>query len=213
MKKMTKNQSLNTKGFTILELLIATTVLSVILVLSTAMLIGIGRLYQKGLSQSRAQSTSRTIVDEVTNQLQLVDNIPMPGTSPSGNVRAYCIGNTRYSYVLNTPLGREGSQSRHVLWRDDFPSAGCSDPVNLPDDFLNRDIPSEGGVELMSGGSQLRDFTVTGTSPYSLSMTIAYGPADLLTGSGVDTRCIADRGNEYCGTASLSTTVARRIVD
>lgn len=55
----------NTAGFTIVELMIATVVFSVILILITTGIIQIGKAYYKGIIGSRTQETARKITDEV----------------------------------------------------------------------------------------------------------------------------------------------------
>ena len=52
-------------GFTIIELLIATTVFSLILLISVAGILQISRMYYRGVTQSRTQETARSIIDEV----------------------------------------------------------------------------------------------------------------------------------------------------
>ena len=52
-------------GFTIVELMIATAILSTILLLVTTMMINIGNLYYKGVNQARVQDGVRTLADDV----------------------------------------------------------------------------------------------------------------------------------------------------
>ena len=49
------------KGFTVLELMIATTVFSVMLLLTTTGMIQIGKVYYKGLVTAKTQDTVRSI--------------------------------------------------------------------------------------------------------------------------------------------------------
>ncbi len=59
----------NQQAFTIIELMIATTVVSVILLMVSIIMINIGGLYYKGFSQARTQDNLRSISDEVARQL------------------------------------------------------------------------------------------------------------------------------------------------
>lgn len=224
------------KGFTIIELMIATSVLSVMLVMVTVMMINIGNLYYKGISQSRIQDNVRSITDEVSKHLELGDNFFM---RTSGSQAAYCIGSTRYTFILYKQIGDNPGapdyQSKHVLWRDTNPTPG-SCPAALPN--LAAATPSSGGTELMAPHSRLTEFTITGDSPYKVSISEAYGDNDLLCDNGVigdcakepapgslveklaagtipapagDIRCRGDVGQEFCATANLSTTVVKRL--
>ena len=70
-------------GFTIVELMIATTVLSVILLLASVVIIGIGNLFYKGVAQSQTQGDVRTIIDDVSQHLKLDGGNVIAFTDPS----------------------------------------------------------------------------------------------------------------------------------
>jgi prepilin-type N-terminal cleavage/methylation domain-containing protein len=223
-------------GFTIIELMIATSVLSVMLVMVTVMMINIGNLYYKGISQSRIQDNVRNITDEVSKHLELGDHFFL---RTSGSQAAYCIGSDRYTFVLYKQIGDNPASpdfhSRHVLWRDANPTPG-SCPAALPN--LAAATPSAGGTELITPHSRLLEFSITGTSPYNVRISEAYGDNDLLCDTGTandcttdatlssvveklaagtmpgpsgNVRCRGDRGDQFCATANLSTTVVKRL--
>jgi prepilin-type N-terminal cleavage/methylation domain-containing protein len=178
------------KGFTIVELMIALSVLSVVLLLGTVVLIRIGAIYSKGVNEADLQGATRTIMTDVTSSLQFSGNDPTPscvgGTScvsPSTSrsvsfggtpvtVHAVCIGTTRYSYVLNYELGNDSytgpdhNQSvdtPHVLWRDTMTGAACT-PLDLTLD--NPDNTHDGnssgnGYEMAPNHTRLTRFNVT----------------------------------------------------
>lgn len=189
-------------GFTIIELLIATAVLSTILLLVTTLMINIGKLYYKGISQARVQDNVRSITDEVAQHLQLGDSF-IPVTS--GPERAYCIGTTRYTFIIGVQIDHP---NKHVLWRDKNPTPGNC-PSVLPN--LTATTPSIGGSELIAPNSRLTDLTITGSSPYSVSVGVAYGDDDLLNLSGINTKCKGNIGDQFCATAKLQTIVVRRL--
>jgi prepilin-type N-terminal cleavage/methylation domain-containing protein len=131
-------------GFTIIELIIATAVLSIMLVLVTVLMINIGNLYYKGINQSRVQDSVRNITDSIGDQLKLSDKVPQQATSSTdGHTHAYCIGDKRYTYVLGVQIGHGGLDAtghetnpayKHVLWQDTNPSPGTCfiDATNSP---------------------------------------------------------------------------------
>jgi prepilin-type N-terminal cleavage/methylation domain-containing protein len=199
-------------GFTIIELLIATAVFSTILVLASGMMINIGKMYYKGINQSRIQYAVRTITDEVAAQLQLADNV-IPA-APLAGVEAICIANTRYTYIENRQLRNgplDADHSPHVLWRDKNPTPNSCAPVA---GFPTSPAAGLNGVELMAPNSTLTEFIVAGTSPYTITIAAAYGdtgPTGVINLAGVNSRCKSGAGNQFCSTAHLTTAVARRI--
>ncbi len=224
----TKQNHLEQDGFTIIELMIATAVLSTIILLATVIMTSIGSLYSKGVNQARIQDATRTITDQVAQDLKLNGSSPNSESGPGGaisiTVHSFCIGSgVRYSYVLNTKIGSgkdtNGAQnSPHVLWRDnnsnntDVVSGASGDcqPIDVTQPDLSADT---GGIELMSPNSRLTDFTVSSTSPYSVSVGLAYGDFDLLNLNGANTTCKGNTGDQFCATASLATTVVQRMIN
>lgn len=127
----------NEHGFTIVELMIALSVLSVLLITATLVLIQIGALYSKGVNAADLQNANRTLVADISAQLQFSGRVPngcqmnTAATSPlaptivnttcfssshnysntndgtTETVYSYCINNTRYSYVMNRELGTD----------------------------------------------------------------------------------------------------------
>lgn len=213
------------RGFTIIELLIATSVLSVILLLVTVMITNIGNLYYKGTTQAQVQDTTRSIVDQLVQDLQFSDGTPsipdssLPSSSnidtstvPGKTLYALCVGTTRYSYVLDQQIETD---MLHVLWRDAIGSGSACSPVNL-----STTPPS--GYELMGPRSRLTSFRIKSTSPalYSVMVSVAYGEndlfkgadtSDLLGGSDANVTCASGTGNQFCATDRLATSAVRRV--
>lgn len=219
MIKMNHNHQ---QGFTIVELMIATAVLSVVLLLATVMITSIGTLYYKGVNQARIQNDARSITDEISQNLKLSKGI-IEFSPPSGP-RSYCINSVRYTYIVGTQIGNGAGQSPHVLWRDQA-DAACT-PVNL-----NVTPPSANGTELISPRSRLVKLSISGTpnTPYKIDIGIAYGDSDLLCSPSApgtcnggaampaaayqngDLICKGGAGRQFCATTTLTTTVLQRI--
>jgi prepilin-type N-terminal cleavage/methylation domain-containing protein len=199
------------EGFTIVELMIATSVLATILVMVTFVMVGIGNLYYKGVNQARVQDSVRSLADEIAGKLQFSDGTSLQGvaadgsyslTSADSTTHAYCIGDTRYVFRLNTQIN---NGTRHVLWRDITNSCGLLD-LNLP-------TPSIGGDELIPPRSRLTEFRIgNAVSPYGLVVGIAYGDDDLLEpAAGGGLQCVGGAGSQFCATSFLNTTVVKRM--
>ncbi len=225
-KPRSRQQSLDQKGFTIIELMIASGVLATILLIVTVVMIGIGNLYYKGISQARVQDDTRTIIDEVTNNLRLSGGSLATDTWAANNEEGYCIGNVRYTYVLNVQIGKPppagGPVYKHVLWKDVNPTPGSCDIGSID---LTQDTPSGGGTEMIAPYSRLTVFcigasvsasncpygSISNSSPFPLTVGVAYGEDDLLTLNGYDTQCKGHTGDRFCSTARLKTTAVQRL--
>jgi prepilin-type N-terminal cleavage/methylation domain-containing protein len=193
-------------GFTIIELMIATAVLSIILVLATVVMVNIGSLYYKGINQARVQDDVRSITDEATRYIQLNDQPPTSLVNGPNNTQLICIGPVRYAYVLGVQIGHPAPGSpdtyHQVLWRDNNPTPGsCPIPVDPSDsskgnvDLTRTDLAAADptGTELIAANSRLTQFsmiTLTPASPTTVSVGVAYGDDDLLCNpTAIPTSC------------------------
>jgi prepilin-type N-terminal cleavage/methylation domain-containing protein len=233
--KTLKNQN----GFTILELMIATTILAVILLLASVVMIGIGNLYFKGLTQ--VQTSTRAVVNDLVSQLQQstqsVDSIVYDyGTNPKDGrdryLQAVCINAVRYTFVTNTKIGETGTSGattgtfQHVLWRDSAASNFANNGTfygSCPAANLFASNPSSGeffgGADLVGPNTLLNPLYNGGTnfplvssvSPYTISVSLDYGDYDLLNLAGPNVTCNGGIGDKFCSTSSLTATVVQRI--
>lgn len=238
-KKRTPND-----GFTLIELMIALSVLSVLLVTVTVILIQIGALYSKGVNAANLQNADRTVVADLSSQLQFSGKAPvgctaivspptcyadsLSDTGPvdgggtwSANVYSYCIGSTRYSYVIGHELGTDSSNNqitRHVLWRDTLaPTASSCPPLKILSQATPTDLLSQGdGYEVLGNHMQLTRFNVQQTSAssniYSIDVWMAFGDADLVqTAANGLASCKGGSGTQFCATSNISTQVTGRV--
>lgn len=223
----------NNRGFTIIELMIATAVLSTILLMITVVMMNIGKLYYKGINQSRTQNDVRSIIADVSDSLKLSDMTPQADVPIPGNIaHALCVGTVRYSYVIGVHIGQVApgggtTTYQHVLWRDTITPSGTCSPVDL-----TIATPTSGGAELVAPNSRLTAFSISSPSPYNVTVGVAYGDDDLLCSPSVvnscstpavmssyndftkgDLLCKGGIGDQFCSTALLSTTVVQRLTN
>jgi prepilin-type N-terminal cleavage/methylation domain-containing protein len=212
-------------GFTIVELMIATTVLSVILLLATVILLSIGRLYQKGVAQSQVQDNARTILDGFAQQLQAsgskVGFYSHPDSSHP-NQKIICIGADRYIYVTDgSQISDSPSPSlhqiKHVLWHDTLKNS-TSCPATAPS--LNVDNPTASdansnndGKELIGPRARLSNVNIQAVNGvYTITVAVSYGDYDLFDDyTSTKPHCRSGAGGQYCATSDLTTTVVQRI--
>jgi prepilin-type N-terminal cleavage/methylation domain-containing protein len=187
------------RGFTIIELMMATLVFSLILLLLTTGMIQMGRMYYKGLATSKTQDVARNILATVTRDIQFSGGtVDVFGSTHPDTV---CIGSRRYQRQLNTEVGGVV----HGLVVDSPAVAGaCAGNGTMA------------GEELLGERMQLLALDITrvpasnpASNLFQVTLKVAYGPADLVDASG----CKATRpdASQFCAVSQLSTVVQKRI--
>lgn len=243
-KVRTRTKPTANRGFTIVELMIALSVLSVLLITVTMILIQIGALYSKGVNAANLQTINRNIVADLSSQLQFSGTAPV-GCTPQANpptcyadsvndtgsidgggswaatVYSYCIGSTRYSYVLNHELGTDSSNNqitRHVLWRDTLsPTATGCPALKILSQDAPTDASSQGdGYEVLSNHMRLTRFDIEPTSSssgiYNIDVWMAFGDSDLVqTAANGLASCRGGSGTQFCVPSNISTQVIGRV--
>ena len=225
------------RGFTIIELLIATAVFAVILLVVISGVLQFTREYYKGVISSNTQNAARSLADDVTRTIQFGDAgaiTPLHPSSSSPAVTGYCIGTSkRYSFAPNYELS---GSVQHVLVTDS--GSGCG-PGTLA---LNPAAPGftmpSGGRELLGDNMRVSKFTITqlgSTDTYDVSVRVVYGDDDLLCSPGIapasaggcnpsapagsqavfgthnDLVCRINAGSQFCAVSQLDTTVEKRV--
>lgn len=217
------------KGFTIVELMIATTVFSVVLVVLTYGVIEIGRIYYKNITSSRTQEAARSITEDVSRSLQLNTEDRVQSTNTDFANKAYCIGNLRYTYVIDRRVDPSTAGSRHALWVDEKnPSDACTPVTNFNDN------PATVGKELIPTNMRLTQFNVSGpvNGAYTVNVGVGYGDNDLFTfyndqgttrqnldssnaaineADSARSLCKGIAGSSFCAVSALSVVVKKRI--
>ncbi len=216
----------NQKGFTIIELMIATAVFSTILLLCTFGILQISRMYIKGVTSARAQETARDIIDEIGGAIQFngADVVNSDATSGLGK---FCVGERLYSYFIGKQLTDSatptGDQIPHVLLVDE--NACGSRAATPPRDLTDPNLPlASTSRELVSPRmrlARLQIITLT-NNLYQITVRVLSGDADLMTDSlaadgsagtdGVADSCKNERqGPQFCAVSELTTVVQKRI--
>jgi prepilin-type N-terminal cleavage/methylation domain-containing protein len=199
------------KGFTVVELMISTAIFSVLLVVILTAISQIGRMYYKGVTSSRTQEVSRTIVERITQEIQYSGsetwNSPTSASNATQNV--LCVGNSRFFWVTNRPK----SNTDYGLWTDDGNTGAvgsCSPGTAIPTAATN-------SRELLSDGMRIVNFSVTssGTDLWTVRLRVVYwtGPdSELDTSGGVaNATCRGGEGATFCSVSDLSSTVYKRL--
>lgn len=213
----------NQKGFTLVELMIATSVFAVVLIICTVAMLQIGRTYYKGITSSRTQETAREIIEDVSKAIQYESGRPEPLTT--GTSLGYCIGDKRYSYRLNWQVidnpNTSQNQSRHALVVDDNTCSGGPAQAVAPSPPAN---PT--GRELLGTRMRLARFDVqqvgaADSNLYRITVRVVTGDNDLLDDRNGDNMITAadnpiacraqQAGGQFCAVSELSTVVQKRV--
>ena len=192
VRKSWKKES--SKGFTIIELLLAMGIFSAILGACAALYVQISQQYFKGVNIIKSQEAARTIVNEITAKLQVskfVDKSPPPG---SPLVRAYCAGSTVY-------YARIGTVGLDTVVKAENPGLCNGTTAYSYGAGTNPQV-------LVDSSTSIHDFVVTATS---ISIITAYGPLDTLDNPGtLDIACKNGVDSKFCGVSWLNGTITRR---
>lgn len=213
------------RGFTIVELMIATLVFSMVLLLITFGILQITRVYYKGVTETNTQNTARGIADVLSQAIQFsgVTAIqPTTGSVP-GTTYAFCIGNQRFTYVLGrqvvdskTPPANE---TFHALVQDN--TASCAGPpAPIVASLVNTQTIAAPHRELVGKRMRLSKLAVTQvsgtTNLWRVTVKVVYGDDDLIGGTGAPTgpnvNCkVPARGTHFCSVSELNTIVTKRV--
>lgn len=198
-------------GFTIAELMIAAAVFSIILIIVTFGLIQIGRIYNRGITNSRTQEVARGIMDEVTQSIQFEGGtINSISHIPSGT-SGYCIGTRRVSFrqgrMFTEGTGDHGLMADNVPWN-------CGPTTGAVDLSQPSPVAAWYPQELLLPNMRVSDLTVTPLSNnlYSVNLKVAYGFDDLLDNpTSTNPTCKEGLARQFCTVLSLNTVVQKRV--
>lgn len=225
MKKelRSKRQTVNTSGFTIIELTIATAVFATVLLVGLVGFLGVSKVYYKGVTLTQTQAVAQQILSQLTSDIQfaptVVTNYPNGTGIPTGSGASQfiCLGNIRYTFNLyqKVDLADHDNLSKFGLLRDTLPgSSGCNSP------FGAGSIPLNNPTELLGNKMRLAKLNLNPakdaagadvTDLWDVDVKAAYGDDELLTNPGAENvTCDANLSStQFCSVSSQTTTVSR----
>jgi prepilin-type N-terminal cleavage/methylation domain-containing protein len=174
------------KGFTIIELLVATSVFSVILIVITTGIIRITQTYDKGINLVNTQNTARSIMDSIAQGIQFSGGmVSWPDTASAGGVG--CIGNQEYDFQLGPKLESGGTPDGTGDWQSSYALALNPNASNCTISAVPVSAPAASSSELLSPHMRLTKLGISRVSAadsmdnlYAVSVTVVYGDYDLL---------------------------------
>ena len=210
-------------GFTIIELMIATLVFSMVILLITIGVLSFTRSYYKGVNQSTTQNTARLIIEDISQAIQFSGGDIQSALVPTANSEGFCIGgNVRYSFVRHKQLTDSSTlgpnQTRHALVRNKGASCAGGSALNVEDAAQTAACISGGNcTELLDPRMRLSKLSIAplGGTPdmFKISIRLVFGDDDLLTDPvSDDASCnLAVTGTQFCAQSELTTIVKKRI--
>ena len=206
------------KGFTVVELTIATAVFAAVLLVGLSSFLGVGKVFYKGLTHSQTQAAAQQILDRISADVQFGSIIGSVQATGTGSSQYICLGNIRYTYNLYQIVDlntHDIEQNQLGLLRDGLPSPyGCGSP------FGSAKVAFNNPTELLGEKMRLSKMDITAVKDstgsdvkdlWSVSLTVAYGDDTSLQDSGSsEPACNSNLANsQFCSVIKLSTSVTR----
>lgn len=212
------------RGFTLIELMLAMSFVSILLISIAMLTIQISHLYTRGLTMKEINQAGTEVSDDIRREIAEADIQGGVGVrvKNDGDKRALCTG--KYSYIVNGPSDIETNSSRLIKYQDgtvarlakvnDLSGAYCT-ALPAPGPSL-----PFGATELLGGGDRslvVRNLAITPSSPpsvsqpfgsdyasgrmlYTVTLTLSTGDTSELNASA--SQCLppsdVQSGAEYC---------------
>lgn len=214
----------SSRGFTIVEFMIATSVFGVVLLGVTAAIIHMSQVYQRSIYASNTQSAAVNLVDTLSQAIKFSSSQIETASHGSGT-KSYCVGNRQFLYVIGKQLdgSNPGTKTQNaVMTRLNN---------NCQVETIFSGTPSGSPKELLGKGMRLVNLSVVSSSPglYTVTARVVYGDDDLLCSPSLagscesantmsptelqrpDIMCRPGAGAQFCSVSELSNTVYRRL--
>ena len=217
-----KNIGNKQHGFTIIELLIATLVVSMILLLCVYGLAQVSRFFTKGVTTATTQTVARSVLEDITGRIQVEQNLVLGPITSVPNKVIHCIGINRYSYSFTSDDELTSSvpltSGTRMLIREDLTSVPVTES-----ECSGNSVVANSVTQLLKENMRIVDFNINSPANsngrlYNVSLKVLYAPDDAALAEIVylpdplntkDVRCSGAIGSEFCGLSTLSTTVFR----
>jgi prepilin-type N-terminal cleavage/methylation domain-containing protein len=224
MNKEQRAMNIKQSGFTIIELLIATTIFSIVLMIILASFLQISRMFYKGVSLDNTNEAARTLVDDITSDIRLAKDGGTATSPGPNNTHFFCVGLHRYTFKLGVKVTSPQVTSPDSITssagagvREDTVGSGCPIPIvgaitTNPQQLLGPDMQlndfgtncgKPGGLCGIDCASALMCNIHTHIVFYGFDSTVlkpsAADQAAECTGNTLDT--------QFCATADIKTNV------
>ncbi len=222
-----KRNCRKSSGFTIIELMIATTVFSIVILGMTAATTTMSKAYQRSIYNFNTQAIASELVDLLAQSVRFSSGSVMQSGDPVADTGSLCIGNRQVLYTFGRQVRDSISSTSSKYAVVSRPNVGCK-----LDSIIGNTPALTNHKELLGRGMRLSKLTITRptASYYQIDVRVIYGDDDLLCSNSVsgscqesspaltssqlkstDLRCKPGKGSEFCSVVELSSTVYQRL--
>jgi prepilin-type N-terminal cleavage/methylation domain-containing protein len=203
-------------GFTIVELLIATAVFSVVLLLMTFGIIQVTNTFFKGDNDAATQRVATSVLNTLAQAVQF------DGGTVSQGANTLCIGGQQFSYWTGyqlEPTVVPGKYQRTTAMIEN--TGGCTGAAStIGRELLTDDMRLSNVSITCLSSATICASTTTGGALYQVDVRVVYGDDDLLyspsgkvpAATSYDAACNGQAdGEQFCAVSDISTIVSERI--
>lgn len=228
MSRLRKNIIIKESGFTIIELMIATLVFSVILLIITSGVLSFTKSYYRGVNSANLQDTVRSVNDAIIQDVQFSGGVITPTVVPPGSPGYFCAGGKIYAYTPGFKYDgiTPSALTNAGLYEEDQVGA-CAAPTFSP---------GANGKELLSTNMRVSKLTLApvtapnGATLYNLTIRVVFGDDALLCSRSAsptscssntnltlaqlrnsDLQCKTLQGSQFCAVSELTSTIEERL--
>lgn len=217
----------DSRGFTIVELTIATGVFSIILLLAMAGFIQIGKLFYKGVSITRTNDVSKQTLNTLKSDVSfdvLTTSYSFqsaPLASPSVNRQYFCAGSNRYTFILHKQLDADAEAIemgtsvagwyKFALLKDQV-TGGCPNPFSGSGAINPTNVTELLGDKMRLSSISIQQLPAPNDKLYTVHIKVAYGDDSVLQNPSSDNpECVAGKtsGSSFCYVSDLRTIVRK----
>lgn len=205
MKRTNKPQ----RGFTIIELLIATAVFSLVLIIFLTALIRISQLFYKGVNLANTQEATRNAIQTIS------DDVQFSGASPNVHADFFCVGGHRYSFNTGVQVGSGVANDFGIIREITSQCQPWQGPGSIAPDFSKAEKLLDPGMQVndlvvtpLNGGWQVKLLVVY----YGSDNNVFYSPSNFTPAfQAPDARCTGlPSSSQFCATADYQTTILQK---
>jgi prepilin-type N-terminal cleavage/methylation domain-containing protein len=196
-----KKKDLSQKGFTIIELMIASMVFSVLIIMVSAVTLGVAKQYQKATYTAQLNDSSRNVHQTLSQTIgyggeyDKLENL--------NGYYGFCSGKTRIFYKPSTSSSINSGLYKDIL--DDTEDCSTSIP-NAVDFGVENLLPKNGFVTNLSIDS------IGSGNTYNVSTTFKVGTADMFVDSDIAKNCLPTlKGGDFCTEVTYTNVVTAKI--
>lgn len=207
------------RGFTILELMIASSVFAVILLVVAVGVTQFSNQYYKGVTSTKTQAATRSVMAEISQAIEFSKTVAVIPAGANG-VAGLCVDNALYSYkigqqVVDTSPNASLHQGYHGLVVGSTGSCTAGSVPSLP---TTPGVPA-GSRELLGRYMRLSALDVNNVGDvYTVHVRVIYGDDTLLfpavssSTNWANEQCSNATGSKFCAVSDLTTTVQQRLL-